>query len=322
MQTVVDIDFQLIAPEQFEELCFDLLMACDFQRLTWRQGGGDSGRDIQGVREVPSALVEPFNETWFFECKRYATGVPPEDLNSKIAWADAERPNHLVFLISSHLTNPARDWIDKIRATKHYRIHVVEGKQLRLLVGRFSNLVTRYFASDIQRLMQDAHRAWLFHNLVPEPGTLRRLAAFDHMDEFTVPQIAFLWASLKIRAKEVTKDMEDSAPEEYGHLFTKLKLNATTIRSVLEGAEEWSLINVVEEILLYEPVYSKTFAVEIAHIVDNTERIALYCLVRDGDGEGLEVLVDQDSSLTCAIHHIPNGARDALAGAKRMLKIS
>jgi hypothetical protein len=57
----------------------------DYQGLVWRQGGADSGRDIEGRRTVNNPLIGSYNEKWFFECKRFENGVPPEKLNSKIA---------------------------------------------------------------------------------------------------------------------------------------------------------------------------------------------------------------------------------------------
>jgi HJR/Mrr/RecB family endonuclease len=104
VRSIEDINFNLLSPKQFEELCFDLLMELGFRKLIWRQGGADSGRDIQGTREVTSELLDPFEETWFFECKRYENGVPPEALNSKIVWADAERPKHLVFIMGIRIS--------------------------------------------------------------------------------------------------------------------------------------------------------------------------------------------------------------------------
>ena len=108
-----DIDFLKLSDSQFEELCFDLLLFMDYQGLVWRQGGADSGRDIEGSRTVNNPLIGAYSEKWFFECKRYENAVSPEKLNSKIARADAENPQHLVFFISSYLSNNARTWIEK-----------------------------------------------------------------------------------------------------------------------------------------------------------------------------------------------------------------
>ena len=71
MRNIDDIDFTKLSSTRFEELCFDLLMELGFQKLIWRQGGADSGRDIQGTREVRCNLLEPFEELWFFECKQF-----------------------------------------------------------------------------------------------------------------------------------------------------------------------------------------------------------------------------------------------------------
>ncbi len=319
MRTLDDINFNTLSPAQFEELCFDLLVELGFSRLTWRQGGADSGRDIQGTRQVSTGLLAAFDETWFFECKRYESGVPPEALNSKIAWADAERPKHFVFLVSSYISNNAREWLEKLQRDKFYRIHLVEGKQLQALVLRLPVLVTRYFSSDVQQLMHQAHRAWILHNLVPEPGLLRTLADTANLSEYEPGQLAFLWASLKMRFEELNSNMDDSWGESYDIMFSMLKRHANTTTPVLEAAGDWSLLDEREGVSHHDVVYTKVYAAQVAHLKEYVEYVALYCLVRDGEGEGLEVLVDQDSSLTYQIRHIPIGGRAALAAAKKTL---
>ena len=99
-----DIDFQTITDRRFEELCFDLLLRLGFKGLTWRQGGADSGRDIEGRFHTTNPLTDNYDEKWFVECKRWTVGVPITELDTKIAWADAERPKHLVIIVSSHIT--------------------------------------------------------------------------------------------------------------------------------------------------------------------------------------------------------------------------
>ncbi len=113
-----DINFKKISDTQFEELCFELLLRLGYKKLTWRQGSADNGRDIEGELLVNNSLIENYSEKWFFECKNYSKGVPPEKLYSKIAWADAEKPHHLTLLISSHLSNNSRTWLEKISKEK------------------------------------------------------------------------------------------------------------------------------------------------------------------------------------------------------------
>lgn len=314
-----EIDFLNLSAKQFEELCFDLLDELGFSRLTWRQGGADDGRDIQGVLMVRTGLVEPFEEDWFFECKRYENGVPPEQLNSKIAWADAEKPKHYVFFISSYVTRGAREWLEKIKSGKPYKIHLIEGKQLQTMVFRHQILLQRYFSSSAQTLMQEAHRAWLHHYLVPEPWMLRTLAESKNLNYYSTGQLAFLWAALKVRSEELVANMEDSYGESYDVIFGLLKRQSTMRKTVLKESESYGLINEVETESHFDLIYTKIFAAEIFCIVGQAKSKALYCLVRDNEGEGLEVIVKQDNNLTYRIRHIPNSARSALTEAKRIL---
>ena len=138
-----DVDFLRLTDRQFEEACFDLLLSLGYRGLTWRTGGADGGRDIEGRQVVSTPLVGAYEENWFFECKRYREGVPADALNSKIAWADAERPKHLAILASSHLTHGAREWLAKVAPLKPYAIHVVEGKALRRLFAANPEIVSR-----------------------------------------------------------------------------------------------------------------------------------------------------------------------------------
>ena len=146
-----DIDFLKLSDSEFEEVCFELLIKLGFKGLVWRLGGSDSGRDIEGRFNVNNPLVENYDEKWFFECKRYKSGVPPEQLNSKIAWADAEKPKHLVIFVSSYITNGARTWLEKVSIEKYYSIHVIEGKKLKNILLRFSDIVTKYFVDQYEK---------------------------------------------------------------------------------------------------------------------------------------------------------------------------
>lgn len=217
------------------------------------------------------------------------------------------------------MTAGARDWLEKISSNKPYRIHLVEGKRLQSLVYRSHGLMTRYFASDVQNLMKEAHRTWIHHNLIPEPELLRTLAEEPNLEEYSTPQLAFLWASLKVRIREILSNMGDSFSESYDSIFSILKYRANATESVLSYFEELSLIDEVDEFSYPDVVYNKVYGAQVAHLRGDVENIALYCFVRDGEGEGLEVLVDQDSSLTCRIRHIASGATKALEEAKEIL---
>ena len=154
--TKEDIKFNQISSKGFENLCYDLLVKYSFKNLIWREGGADNGRDIEATF-VFNNTIQNRDTRWFFECKHYTSGgVPPSELISKIAWADAESPNSLVIFISSYLTNNSRTWIDKIKNQKKYKIISIEGEELKERLIKYPDLVERYFALDrYSKLLKD-----------------------------------------------------------------------------------------------------------------------------------------------------------------------
>lgn len=167
-----EIDFDTIDHEQFEELCYELVEAVGYRNLEWRRGGADSGRDIQGTRSVDTGLFTEFDELWFFECKHHSKGVRPELLASKFIHALAENPRHLVFFISSYPTTAAKRWIEGISQRSAFKIHVVDGKQLKEILRRHPAIVEKYFSSKLQSVAMAARRSWQLRDLVPAVPTL------------------------------------------------------------------------------------------------------------------------------------------------------
>lgn len=153
--TKEDIQFNQITPISFENLCYDLLVKYNFQNLTWRKGGADKGRDIQANYTFNNPIRTKETKC-FFECKHYTNGVPPEDLNSKITWADAELPDLLVFFVSSYLTTSTRDWLEKVALTKKYDIVYIEGEELKERLLNYPDLIERYFSLNrYERMFKD-----------------------------------------------------------------------------------------------------------------------------------------------------------------------
>jgi hypothetical protein len=191
-----DIDFSKITPQRFEELCYDLVQRSGFHALKWRRGGADSGRDIEANLRLLNPLVGQIDEHWLFECKRYSGGVPPDDLTAKIAWADALQPDHFVFLLSSYLTVGARDWLDRIRTQKCYVIHVLEEKDLKVLILSFPDLIEAYFQDSTHRLLASMMESWSEHSLLPTIDALNYVLVDVDLSRLQVPELAFLWHAI------------------------------------------------------------------------------------------------------------------------------
>ncbi len=163
-----DIDFQLITPTQFEQLCFKLINKLGYEKVRWRQGGADNGRDIQAVKRVQNDLVL-YDDVWFFECKHYTGGVPPAEFESKFAWANAKRPEHLVFILSSHITNNGQTYLDERANGVNYKVHLIQGNELKEVLINHIDLVKEFgLISSNLALIQLLKDKWIIHDEIAD----------------------------------------------------------------------------------------------------------------------------------------------------------
>lgn len=152
--TLGAVKFDGLSPTEFEEFCHDLMAANGFQNLDWRKGTpkaaspADRGRDIVANVGREDADGHRFTETWFVDCKHYERGVPPDALQSTITWAQAERPDAVLFVASGYLTNGAKDWIARYEESRPpFRIRVWEMPQLRKLLADHLDVAFRHNVS-------------------------------------------------------------------------------------------------------------------------------------------------------------------------------
>jgi hypothetical protein len=117
--------FDNLSATDFEEFCFELLGEIGFINLDWRKGTGrasspaDSGRDIEAVYERIDVDRTKTHEKWFVDCKHFKQGVGVNELTNLLAWAEAERPDAVLFILSGFLTNSAKDFLKTYLRNNH-----------------------------------------------------------------------------------------------------------------------------------------------------------------------------------------------------------
>lgn len=188
-----DIRFEEITPAAFENLCYDLILNYGFQDLLWREGAADNGRDIE-ASYIYNNPIKTKTIKYFFECKHYTSGgVPPEHLNSKIAWADAEQPDILVFITSSHLTNNARTWLDALSPQKNYEIICIESEELKDRLIKYPTLIERYFSHGrYTKMLLDVKDYKIKFNVNPSYELLKEIVVNIELDKLDTEDISFL----------------------------------------------------------------------------------------------------------------------------------
>ena len=177
------IDFDSFDSTDFEEFCFELLKEAGFVNIDWRKGTGlaaspaDGGRDIVAQLEQTDIDGTKRFEKWFFDCKHYKKGVPPEKLQSLLAWSSAERPDCAVFMLSSFLSNPSKDFLRNYEINNHpaFRIKYWEKPVITRLADGKEEFLRRFFF-DLPRTENDIlaaeqeffDRVWYGRKLVLE----------------------------------------------------------------------------------------------------------------------------------------------------------
>ena len=150
------LSFEHLNPTQFEEFGFDLLHALKFVNMDWRKGTplksspSDSGRDIEGQQLIEDIDGSKHLETWFVDCKHYKKAVPPTELQTLLSWAEAERPDVALFIISGFLSNPAKDYIDAYKKNNKppFKIKYWEYPQLERMTKKKVTLLRKHNLSE------------------------------------------------------------------------------------------------------------------------------------------------------------------------------
>lgn len=197
-----DIDFQRITSTQFEELCFKLIRRFGFQKVRWRQGAGDNGRDIQAIKIENTELTGSYEEKWFFECKHYKGGVPPVEFDSKFAWATAEKAKNLVFILSSYITNNGDGWFDKRKSNVEYNVHLMEGNELKELLLEHIDLVKEFGLIESNlKLISLVYDKWVINDNIPSWHAVITTLKETNFEHLNLNEVLLLISLMEIHEK-------------------------------------------------------------------------------------------------------------------------
>ena len=79
-------------------------------------------------------------------------GVPPAALDGTLAWANAERPHTVLFIVSGFLSNPGKDFLRDYETNNRppFRIKTWEQPQLERFAGANPDLLARFLLGDMR----------------------------------------------------------------------------------------------------------------------------------------------------------------------------
>lgn len=333
MGRAAGLNFQNLDARAFEALCFDLVRRLGYRSVIWRDGAGDRGRDIEAQLRATNPLSDDYSERWFFECKNKKAGIGVLDLVDKIAWADAEKPDHLAFLVSSHLTQDARDHIKKIAPDKRFRIHTIEGRVLAELVQSFPDLVERHFRYSLNEFLGSALRQWSALQILPSAEQLALLAASLDGSRLAPETNALIWVASLFREEEL-EELDDESPS-FEPFLDALRAVARPGAQLLRHMPAFHTSDQIrrmhsiplelvgDQLHMREnqeprPDWDPLVAAHIWVEDDRRPYPALYAyIVNDGGGSAIEILVEGGAALTSSVRlvdsTIASDQRNAIA---------
>lgn len=137
---------------EFENFCYELLEEMGFINLNWRKGTGlhsspaDSGRDIECSLEKTDIDGTKYIEKWFVECKHQKKGIPPQEIQGILSWAQAENPDMVLIIASNFLSNNTKNYLEKYKKGNKpkFKIRTWEKPDLEKLCLSKTRLLNRY----------------------------------------------------------------------------------------------------------------------------------------------------------------------------------
>lgn len=222
-------------------------------------------------------------------------------------------------ITSSYVTNDCREWLTKILPSKRYRLHIVEGKALSLLLLGFPDLLLCYF-DHYHRLLTDAVRTWNTLGILPSPEQLFHVSKHVDLAALSSAEHAFLYCVWRVRENEIDNWIIDNEPFTFANLQASLQTlaregapllaSAKTVRVVTEAVESMAFRVLLREGKAYMLDDGRKdhppLGVRAELVLDfpTSARPALYTYHVLEDGTAMEVLVEGGRSLTSGIRRV------------------
>lgn len=128
----MSIDWSLISPRDFEQVCAALLEMNGFVNITWYgASGGDKGRDLTATKmDSPLAGIER-QTSWIVQCKRYVEKPPSKaEIHAWLVSCTEHHPDNVLLIVTNTLSSAVKDWLVAVQREFRFRIYIWEETQL------------------------------------------------------------------------------------------------------------------------------------------------------------------------------------------------
>lgn len=145
-------DWKRLTPNQFEELCTDLLKHIGFENVKHFGASGDKGRDIICDKTITLGQGITERYSYIIQCKHYLNGLGKHDLLNDLAAAKEHKFDNWWLMTTAKLTPNLVDWLGQISRSDNYpfKINYMDQKSLEDLLSQFIQILARYFPDKVE----------------------------------------------------------------------------------------------------------------------------------------------------------------------------
>lgn len=193
-----------LTPNEFENLTLDLLSHLGLKNAVWRTPGRDGGRDIQGDIYTDDFSGYTSHQSWYVECKQYASTVSWPVVWEKIAYAESNSADVLLVATTSTLSPQAIDEVNRWNERrKTPSIRFWGGHEVQRRINMFPDILVKYDLSALP--VRDAAVSLLALSkvLLKYSNTIEAHIEFGHPPEQHIAAIQSISELMSARIEEI-----------------------------------------------------------------------------------------------------------------------
>ncbi|UVD80067.1 restriction endonuclease [Myroides albus] len=142
----MNIDWNKISPERFEQLCTEIIRNEGFYNIRRMGGSGDRGRDIIAQKQTQLFFGSNEIQNWIIQCKRLVkSNLTIDDLSSELNKVRMHKVDYYLLILSNTLKSNLVDWIDGVRKDYSFKILINDIDWLENQLRREPSLYKYYF---------------------------------------------------------------------------------------------------------------------------------------------------------------------------------
>jgi len=138
-----------LSPEEFQDLCHDLIKSNGFINVIERGKGGDGGRDLEAEFRYSIAGKEEKVDKCWFQCKRLKAGLNFKDISTEIQKAEDQRIRRFFILSTSDTTPACKDDIANWNSRHICEVFDWSGTKFVEILTETPNVCSKYLNEEI-----------------------------------------------------------------------------------------------------------------------------------------------------------------------------